>query len=76
MYYTKPDIYFIVFGCVSLLAFLAIVFLNPKEKNTNTTTAEVIDSVELKKSLDDLSKKLETIRELMQKQEAREKECK
>lgn len=76
MYYTKPDIYFIVFGCVSLLAFLAFVFLNPKENKTDTSTAQVIDSVELKKSLDELSQKLEKIRELMQKQEEREKECK
>lgn len=76
MYYTKPDFYFIVFGCVSLLTFLAFVFLNPKENKTNTTTEQFIDSVELKKSLDDLSKKLDTICELMQKQEAREKECK
>lgn len=65
-----------VVGCICLLTFLAIVFLNPKEKNTNTSTAQVIDSVELKKSLDELSQKLEKIRELMQKQEAREKESK
>ena len=76
MYYTKPDFYFIVFGCVSLLTFLAIVFLNPKENKTDTSTAQVIDSVELKKSLDELSQKLDTIRELMRKQEAREKESK
>lgn len=76
MDYTKPDFYFIVFGCVSLLTFLAFVFLNPKENKTDTATAEVIDSVELKKSLDDLSKKLDTIRELMRKQEEREKESK
>lgn len=65
-----------VVGCVSLLTFLAFVFFNPKENKTNTTTEQVIDSVELKKSLDDLSKKLETIRELMQQQEEREKESK
>ena len=76
MYYTKPDIYFIVFGCISLLTFLAFVFLNPKEKNTNTSTAQVIDSKMLKEALDDLSQKLEKIRELMQKQEEREKESK
>ena len=76
MYYTKPDIYFIVFGCVSLLTFLAFVFLNPKENKANTATEQVIDSVGLKKSLDDLSKKLDTIRELICKQEAIEKECK
>lgn len=76
MYYTKPDIYFIVFGCVSLLIFLAFVFFNPKENKTDTTTAQVIDSVELDKSLDDLFKKLDTIRELMRKQEEKEKESK
>lgn len=76
MYYSKPDYYIMVFGCVCLLTFLAFVFLNPKEKNTNTSTAQVIDSVERKKSLDELSQKLEKIRELMQKQEAREKESK
>ena len=76
MYYTKPDFYFIVFGCVSLLTFLAFVFLNPKGNKTDMSTEQVIDSVELKKSLDDLSSKLEKIRELMQKQEEREKECK
>ena len=76
MYYTKPDIYFIVFGCVSLLAFLAFVFLNPKENKTDTTTAEVLDGKMIKEALDDLSQKLEKIRELMQKQEEREKECK
>ena len=76
MYYTKPDIYFIIFGCVSLLAFLAFVFLNPKENKTNTSTEQVIDSKMLKEALDDLSQKLEKIRELMQEQEAREKESK
>lgn len=76
MYYTKPDIYFIIFGCVCLLTFLAFVFLNPKENKTDTSTAQVIDSVELKKSLDYLSKKLDTIRELIRKQEEREKESK
>ena len=76
MYYSKPDYYIMVFDCVCLLTFLAIVFLNPKEKNTNTSTAQVIDSVELKKSLDELSQKLEKIRELIQKQEAKEKESK
>ena len=76
MYYTKPDIYFIVFGCVSLLIFLAFVFLNPKENKTDTTTEQVIDSKMVKEALDDLSQKLDTIRELMQKQEEREKESK
>lgn len=73
MYYTKPGIYFIVFGCVSLLTFLAFVFLNPKENKTDTTTAEVIDGKMVKEALDDLSKKLEEIRELMQQQEEKEK---
>lgn len=76
MYYTKPDIYFIIFGCVSLLTFLAFVFLNPKSNKTDMTTEQVIDSKMLKEALDDLSKKLETIRELMQQQEEKEKECK
>lgn len=76
MYYIKPDFYFIVFGCVSLLAFLAFVFLNPKENKTDTSTAEVLDGKMLKEALDELSQKLEKIRELIQKQEEREKECK
>ena len=78
MYYTKPDFYFIVFGCVSLLTFLAIVFLNPKERLSKNEPAkeEVISPDELKTSLDELSQKLEKIRELMQKQEEREKESK
>lgn len=76
MYYTKPDFYFIVFGCVSLLTFLAFVFLNPKENKTDTSTEQVIDSKMVKEALDDLSQKLEKIRELMQQQEEREKESK
>ena len=76
MYYTKYDYYIMIFGCVSLLAFLAFVFLNPKENKTDAATEQVIDSVELKKSLDELSQKLDTIHELIRKQEAREKESK
>lgn len=78
MYYTKPDYYTIVVGCVCLLTFLAIVFLNPKERlsKNEPTKKEVVSLNEVKKSLDELSQKLEKIRELMQKQEAREKESK
>ena len=53
MYYTKPDIYFIIFGCVSLLTFLAFVFLNPKSNKTDMTTEQVIDSKMLKEARDD-----------------------
>ena len=65
-------------GCICLLTFLAIVFLNPKERLSKNELAkeEVISPDELKKSLDEISQKLEKIRELMQKQEAREKESK
>lgn len=76
MYYTKPDIYFIVFGCVSLLTFLAFVFINPKSNKTDTTTEQVIDSKMVKEALDDLSQKLDIIRQEMQKQKAIEKERK
>ena len=77
MYYTKPDFYFIVFGCICLLTFLAIVFLNPKSYlEPRKTEPKATSRVELKEAVDDLSQKLEKIRELMQKQEEREKECK
>lgn len=73
-YYRKYDYYIMVFGCVCLLTFLACVFLNPKSNNTNTTAAQVIDNKALKEDLDDLSKRIDIIREKIQKQEAREKE--
>ena len=79
MYYSKYDYYFMVFGCVCLLTFIAFVFNIPQKligKNTDATTEQVIDNKMLKESLDELSQKLEKIRELMQKQEAREKERK
>ena len=78
MYYNKYDYYIMVFGCVCLLTFLAFVFLNPKEmlNKNEPTTKEITSQDELKKSLDELSQKLETIRELMQQQEEREKESK
>nr|DAR73917.1 MAG TPA: NavMS pore and C-terminal domain PROTEIN, SELECTIVITY FILTER, MEMBRANE [Caudoviricetes sp.] len=76
MYYAKPDYYTIVVGCVCLLTFLAIVFLNPKEmlNKNEATKEEVISLDELKKSLDEISHKLEKIRVELEKQEAREKE--
>ena len=82
MYHSKYDYYIMVFGCVCLLIFLAFVFLNPKDNNnsksnnTNTVTTQVIDKKELKEDLDDLSKKIDTIREKLLKQEAKEKELK
>lgn len=74
----KANFNVMVFGCICLLTFLAFVFINPKNNNQkhNVPEAKVIDSVELKKSLDELSQKLEKIRELMRKQEEREKESK
>ena len=81
MYHSKYDYYIMVFGCICLLIFLAFVFLNPKSNNTNMTTAtvttvQIIDKKELKEDLDDLSKKIDTIREKLLKQEAKEKELK
>ena len=75
-YYRKYDFYFAVLGCACLLTFLAIVFLNPKGNNTNATTEQVTDKKTVKEDLDDLSKRLEIIREKLQKQEAMEKEVK
>ena len=74
MYHSKYDYYIMVFGCACLLIFLAFVFLNPKDNNnsksnnTNTVTTQVIDKKELKEDLDDLSKKIDTIREKLLKQ--------
>ena len=65
-------------GCVCLLTFLAIVFLNPKERLSKNEPAkeEVISLDELKKSLDELTLKLEEIRKELKQQEEKEKESK
>lgn len=72
-YYRKYDFYFIALGCVCLLTFLAIVFLCPKDNNADTTPAQVMDKKMLKEDLDDLSQKLDTIRQELLKQEENEK---
>ena len=63
-------------GCVCLLTFLAIVFLCPKDNNADTTPAQVMDKKTVNENLDDISQKLNMIRQELQKQEAREKELK
>lgn len=75
MYYSKYDYYIMVFGCVCLLVFLAIIFINPKynTKNVTLTESKVIDKDEINKKLDDLSQKLVTIRQELLKQEEKEK---
>lgn len=75
MYYDKHDYYIMVFGCVCLLVFLATIFINPKNstKNLNPAESKVIDKDEIKKMTDDLSQKLDTIRELLKKQDERER---
>lgn len=75
MYYTKPDYYTIVVGCVCLLTFLAIVFLNPKEmlNKNEPTKREITSRDELIKSLDELTLKLEEIRKKLEKQEEKER---
>ena len=72
-YYRKYDFYFIALGCVCLLTFLAIVFLCPKNNNADTTPAQVMDKKMLKEDLDDLSQKLDTIRQELLKQEENKK---
>lgn len=77
-YYSKYDYYIMVFGCVCLLTFLACVFLNHKDNNlkcnnANTTVAQVTDKKTLKEDLDDLSKRIDIIREKLLKAEAKEK---
>ena len=79
-YYKKYDYYVIAFSCVLILTFLACVYLNskdkdinPKSNNTNTATVQVIDKKELKEALDDLSQKLDTIRERLKKEDEKEK---
>lgn len=64
-----------VVGCVCLLTFLAIVFLNPKERlsKNEPTKKEVISLDELKKSLDEISQKLEKIRVELEKQDVKER---
>ena len=63
-------------GCVCLLTFLAIVFLNPKERlsKNEPTKKEVVSPDELKKSLDEISKNLEKIRVELEKQDVQGKE--
>lgn len=72
-YYRKYDYQFLGLGCVCLLTFLAIVFLCPKDNNADTTPAQVMDKKMLKEDLDDLSQKLDTIRQELLKQEGNEK---
>ena len=74
-YYKKYDYYVIAFSCVLILTFLACVFFNSKDKdkNTNTVTTQVTDSKTIKEDLDDLSKKLDTIRERLKKEDEKEK---
>ena len=75
MYYSKYDYYIMVFGCVCLLVFLAIIFINPKDNNKNINPAElkVIDKEEVKKMGDDLSQKLDAIRERLKKEDEKER---
>lgn len=65
-------------GCVCLLTFLAIVFLNPKERLSKNEPAkeEVISRGELIKSLDELTLKLEEIRKELKQQEEKERSSK
>ena len=72
-YYRKYDYWFLGLGCVCLLTFLVIVFLCPKDNNADTTPAQVMDKKMLKEDLDDLSQKLDTIRQELLKQEENEK---
>ena len=72
-YYRKYDFYFIALGCVCLLTFLAIVFLCPKDNNADTTPAQVMDKKTVNENLDDISQKLDTIRQELLKQEENEK---
>lgn len=75
MYHSKYDYYIMVFGCICLLVFLATIFINPKNntKNLNPGESKVIDKKELKEDLDDLSKRIDIIREKLLKAEAKEK---
>lgn len=72
-YYRKYDYWFLGLGCVCLLTFLAIVFLCPKDNNANTTPTQVMDKKTVNENLDDLSQKLDTIRQELLKQEENEK---
>ena len=65
-------------GCVCLLTFLAIVFLNPKERlsKNEPTKKEVVSLNEVKKSLDELTLKLEEIRKELKQQEEKERSSK
>ena len=73
MDYRKYDYWFLGLGCVCLLTFLAIVFLCPKDNNADATPTQVMDKKMLKEDLDDLSQKLDTIRQELLKQEESEK---
>ena len=75
MYYDKHDYYIMVFGCVCLLVFLATIFINPKNstKNLNPAESKVIDKDECKKMVDDLSQKLDAIRERLKKEDEKER---
>lgn len=59
------------FGC--LLLFLAVVFSDPKYNNTCAITTQVIDKKTVKETLDDISQKLDIIRQELQVLETREK---
>ena len=58
------------FGC--LLLFLAVAFFDPKYNNTCTITTQVIDKKTVKETLDDISQKLDIIRQELQTLETRE----
>lgn len=72
-YYKKYDYWFMALGFVCLLLFLAVVFSDPKHNNTCTTTTQVIDKKTVKETLDDISQKLDIIRQELQVLETREK---
>lgn len=65
-------------GCVCLLTFLAIVFLNPKERlsKNEPTKKEITSRGELIKSLDELTLKLEEIRKELKQHEEKERSSK
>lgn len=71
-YYKKYDYWFMALGFGCLLLFLAVVFFDPKYNNTYTTTTQVIDKKTVKETLDDISQKLDIIRQELQTLETRE----
>lgn len=71
-YYKKYDYWFMALGFGCLLLFLAVAFFDPKYNNTCTITTQVIDKKTVKETLDDISQKLDIIRQELQTLETRE----